>query len=367
MDLYRLLGLDRSATSDEVERAYRRLARRHHPGINPGDRLAAELFRQIQQAYTVLGDLERRRAYDRGQGRAPAAEVEASVSFEGFDFSAPAAEHVAATFSELFADVFQEAARERTAPSQGADLQTSLSLSFKDAVTGGEFPISIARRERCPACGGDGRLARPPAECPACAGQGTRRWARGHMVFQKTCEVCDGSGRLAVQPCRSCGGAGTHGRAEVVTLRVPPGIDAGARVAVPGKGHVGARGGPAGDLYVTVEVVPHAVFRRVGRDLHLTLPVAVHEAALGARVNVPTLDGPASLRVPPGTRSGQRLRIRGRGVPAAPGAGDDTAGDLVAEISLVLPQVRDERSKALFRQLGELNPEDVRAHLFDDQ
>jgi molecular chaperone DnaJ len=186
------------------------------------------------------------------------------------------------------------------------------------------------------------------------------------MVFQKTCEVCDGSGRLAVQPCRSCGGAGTQGRAEVVTLSIPPGVEAGARLAVPGKGHVGARGGPAGDLYVAVDVASHPIFRRAGRDLLLTLPVAVHEAALGSRVNVPTLDGPVSLRVPPGTRSGQRLRIRGRGVPAPAGAGDEANGDLVAEVSLVLPPVRDERSKALLRELGSLTTEDVRAHLFEE-
>lgn len=363
MDLYRLLGLDRSATTDDVERAYRRLARRHHPGVNPGDRLAAELYRQIQQAYAVLSDLEQRQAYDRGIGRPPVVPVEAAVSFEGFDFSAPAEGALAATFSELFADVFQEAARERAAPTQGASIEVPLQLSFKDAVKGGAFPISVGRHDRCPACAGDGRLMRAPVECPSCGGQGVMRWARGHMVFQKTCEICEGTGRAAVQPCRTCAGGGTQARADVVTLVVPPGIEHGARVAVPGRGHAGARGGPAGDLYVTVEVSPHAHFRREGRDLHLTLPLAVHEAALGAKVTVPTLDGPVPLRVPPGTRAGQQLRIRGRGVPAV---NDEAAGDLIAEVSLVLPAVKDERSRALLREFGELNQEDVRAHLFRD-
>ncbi len=363
MDLYRLLGLDRSATTDDVERAYRRLARRHHPGVNPGDRLAAEIYRQVQQAYAVLSDLEQRQAYDRGSARSPGAPVEAAVSFEGFDFSAPAEGALAATFSELFADVFQEAARERATPTQGASIDVPLQLSFKDAVKGGAFPISVGRHDRCPACGGDGRLMRAPVECPSCAGQGVMRWARGHMVFQKTCEICEGTGRSAVQPCRTCAGGGTQARADVVTLVVPPGIEHGARVAVPGRGHAGARGGPAGDLYVTVEVSPHAHFRREGRDLHVTLPLAVHEAALGAKVTVPTLDGPVPLRVPPGTRAGQRLRIRGRGVPAVH---EDAAGDLIAEVSLVLPAVKDERSRALLREFGELNQEDVRAHLFRD-
>ena len=191
MDLYRLLGLDRGASTGEVERAYRRLARRHHPGINPGDRLAAEIYRQIQQAYAILSDLEQRQAYDRGLGRGPAAQVEAAVSFEGFDFSTPAEGALAATFSELFADVFQEAARERAMPTQGASLEAALQLSFKDAVKGGSFPISVGRHDRCPSCGGDGRLMRAAVECPSCAGQGVMRWARGHMVFQKTCEICD--------------------------------------------------------------------------------------------------------------------------------------------------------------------------------
>jgi molecular chaperone DnaJ len=247
-------------------------------------------------------------------------------------------------------------------PSQGADIDAPITLSFADAVRGGEFRLSVTRQDRCPACGGDGRLMRAPGPCPGCAGQGRRRWARGHMVFQKTCEICEGSGRLAVQPCGTCGGGGTQARSEVVTLAVPPGIESGARLAVPGRGHAGARGGPAGDLYVTLEVAPHPVFRRVGRDLHLTLPVAVHEAALGARVNVPTLDGPVPLKIPAGTRAGQRLRVRGRGVPSAH---DETAGDLIVEISLVLPVIRDERSRALLREFGELNPEDVRAGLFE--
>ncbi len=363
MDLYRLLGVDRTASADDVERGYRRLARRHHPGINPGDRLAEALYRQIQQAYVVLSDLERRRAYDGGLDRGPVAPVEAAVSFEGFDFSTPAEGSLAATFSELFADVFQEAARERAMPTQGADVETPLALSFKDAVRGGEFRLSVTRQDRCPACGGDGRLMRAPGPCPACAGQGSRRWARGHMVLQKACEVCEGSGRLAVLACRTCAGIGAQARSEVLTLAVPPGIEHGARVAVPGRGHAGARGGPAGDLYVTIEVAPHSVFRRAGRDLLLTLPVAVHEAALGARVSVPTLDGPVSLRIPAGARAGQRLRLRGRGVPAAR---EDAAGDLIVEVCLVLPPIRDERSKALLREFGELNQEDVRAHLFGD-
>jgi molecular chaperone DnaJ len=367
MDLYALLGVTRAASAGEIERAYRRLARRYHPGVNPGDGMAEAMFRQVQHAFTVLGDLEQRRAYDRGM-RAPArVSAEVSVSLEGFDFSAPASGAEAATFAELFADVFQEAAREATTPSRGADIDTSMQLAFKDAVSGGAFPISVVRQERCGGCAGDGLVARPPTVCAACEGTGTRRWMRGHMVFTGTCDACQGSGRVTSQPCRMCGGAGVQPRSEVVTLGVPAGIDSGDRIAVPGRGHAGARGGPAGDLYVTVDVAPHAFFTRMGRDLRLTLPLAVHEAALGARVEVPTLVEPVRLKIPAGTPSGRTLRIRGQGVPSPAGAQPEAAGDLLVDIQIVLPPVRDERSKQLLREFGELNSENVRAFLFEGE
>lgn len=363
MDLYALLGVKRAASADDIERAYRRLARRYHPGINPGDRAAAEMFERIQQAYGVLSDRDRRRDYDRGAGRPAAAAIEATIAFEGFDFSSAADGARAATFSELFSHVFQDAAREATTPTRGTDLEAALALAFADAVRGGAFPLSLLRQDRCQACGGDGRVPRAALVCPACGGHGVQRAARGHMVFSRTCDVCAGTGRLALQPCRTCGGAGLAPRREDVTLTLPAGLDDGARIAFPGRGHAGARGGPPGDLYVTVTVEPHRVFRREGRDLHVTLPVAVHEAALGARVPVPTLDGPAHLRIPPGTSSGRRLRLRGRGVP---GATPDEAGDLLVDVQLVLPPVLDERARALMRELAGLQPDDVRRHLFGE-
>jgi molecular chaperone DnaJ len=366
MDLYQVLSVPRNATSDEIERAYRRLARRFHPGVNPGDARAEQVYRQIQTAYQVLGDLEQRREYDRaGHAYVPAAQVETTIAFEGFDFAAAAEGPRAATFAELFADVFQDAARRATAPDRGLEIEATLQLSFEDAMRGGHFPLSIVRHDRCSSCGGDGRTGRAPQTCPHCGGAGTRRWARGHMVFTKACDVCDGTGQLTSQICRTCAGVGVAPRSEVVTVSLPPGIESGARVVVPGRGHA-AKGGAAGDLYVVVDVAPHPFLRRDGRDLLLTLPVAIHEAALGARVDVPTLDAPLRLRLPPGTQSGQRLRIPGRGVPAA--SGDQTAaGDLIVEIQLVLPPLTDERSKALLKEFGRLHAEDVRRHLFDQR
>ena len=363
MDFYALLGLSRAATAEDVERAYRRLARRYHPGINPGDRVAEEMFRQIQQAYDVLTDLERRRDYDRG-GELSAAAGEITISFEGFDFSAPADGPRAATFSELFAYVFHDAAREAIAPSRGGDIDASLDLSFKDAMLGGHFPISVVRQERCPTCIGDGRVPRPPVVCQACGGEGTRRWARGHMVFNKPCDACEGTGRVSVLPCRACGGAGVQPRSEVVTVGVPPGIESGSRIAVPGRGHAGARRGPAGDLYISVDVAPHAFFRRAGRDLYLTVPIAVHEAAFGTKVEVPTLGDPVRLRIPPGTSSGQQFRLRGYGVQPANGDGREP-GDLVVDVQIALPPVTDERSRELLKEFGRLNDVNVRQHLFE--
>ena len=364
MDFYALLGVARAASADEIERAYRRLLRRFHPGVNPGDRAAAEMYRQVQQAFDVLGDLERRRDYDRGAARQPlAATVPAGtpLAFEGFDFSFTAEGPMAATFTELFSDVFQDAAREAITPTRGGDIESILELSFRDALRGGRFPVSVTRQERCSSCLGDGRVPRPATVCAACGGQGTRRWARGHMVFTRPCHDCDGSGRMSVQACRVCGGAGIQPRSEVVTIDVPAGIAHGDRVTVPGRGNAGARGGPAGDLYLTAHVAPHPFLVRIGRDLHLTLPVAVHEAGLGARVDVPTLDGPLKLRIPAGTPSGRQLRLQGHGVPA-PVGGD--AGDLIVHVQIVLPPVRDERSRELLREFGRLNGADVRDHLF---
>ena len=365
MDLYTVLQLRRDASADAIERSYRRLARRYHPGVNPGDRLAEELYRQVQSAYAVLADVEQRRSYDRGGLAAPAlADVEATVSFQGFDFSAPAEGAQAGTFSELFADVFHDAARRAISADRGLEIEAELSLSFVHAIRGGLFPISVARHDRCPACAGDGRTHREPLSCPHCGGQGTIRWARGHMVFSKTCERCDGSGRLTRQGCATCGGTGVAVRSEVVTVNVPPGVERGARLVVPGRGH-SVRGGATGDLYVTVDVGDHPFFHRRGRDLELRLPVAVHEAALGARVDVPTLDGAARLKIPPGTAAGQRFRVAGQGVPAAPGQ-DQPPGDLLVEIHIVLPPIIDERSKELLRAFGRLHGENVREHLFEN-
>jgi molecular chaperone DnaJ len=359
MDLYIVLGLQRGASSGEVKRAYRRLARRYHPDINPGDREAAARFRQILDAYETLIDPDRRRRYDSGS-LARAADEASAFGFAGFDFSGTAtADRTATTFGDLFEDVFtRRAARERPdGAEQGADLHLKATLTFQEAWKGTQWPVSVTRQEPCRSCAGSGFHRTVESRCVACEGSGVVRSVRGHMVFSKNCQHCGGSGRLRQLACETCAGLGVETRVDPVSVRIPPGVADGARVRVPGKGHAGVRGGAPGDLYIDVEVRPHPLFQRHGDDLLITVPIAIHEAALGARVEIPTPDGTVRLRVPPGTQSGQRFRLRERGVPSPKGG---PRGDLVVEVRLMLPKLLDERSKDLLREFGRINGESVR-------
>jgi molecular chaperone DnaJ len=366
MELYAILGLERGAGDAEIRRAYRRLARRFHPGINPGDREARARFDQITAAFETLGDPERRRAYD--QGAAPAAApADYSFGFEGFDFSVElGGDQPASTFGDLFADVLVRTvgAIRTGAPEAGSDLHTALTLSFEEVMRGTERFVTLTRQVPCRTCAGRGVLAVPLSVCPACHGRGQIRTARGHMVFSKACEGCDGTGQRSEAACRTCRGEGFEASAESLRVQVPAGVHDGAQVRVGGRGHAGRRGGRAGDLVVSVTVAPHRLFRRDGDDLHLVVPVALHEAALGAKIDVPTFDGPVRLRVPPGTASGQRLRLREHG---APSVRTGARGDLIVEVRIVMPPLLDERSKELLREFGRINAEDVRQGLWSDQ
>ncbi len=365
MDLYSVLGVEHGAGDAAIRRAYRRLARRFHPGINPGDREAHSRFDQVTAAFETLSDPERRRAYNQGASQ-PAREGDYSFGFEGFDFSVEVtAERPASTFGDLFADVLaRTASGAGVGPEPGADLHTALTVSFEEAMRGSDRFVALTRQLPCRTCGGRGVVAIVPAACPACHGRGQIRTARGHMVFTKACEECRGAGQRSEVACRTCRGSGVEACAEGLHVHVPAGVQDGAQVRVPGRGHAGRRGGRSGDLMVSVRVEPHRLFRREGDDLHLVVPVALHEAALGAKVEIPTADGPVRLRVPPGTASGQRLRLRERGAPSLRTGG---RGDLIVEVRLVMPAVLDERSKELMREFGRINAEDVRAGLWDQQ
>jgi molecular chaperone DnaJ len=361
MDLYLILGVTRVATPADIKRAYKRLARRHHPDINPGDGTAVVRFRQITEAYETLIDPDRRRGYDVSGSRPAAASPDSTYGFEGFDFSASVAGPRATTFGDLFAEMFGRGAPTSAAPERGADLHDRVALGFEASMRGIDSRVPVTRREVCRACSGTGTEAAAEARCHHCAGTGTLRSARGHMVFAKTCPHCGGTGQLRRHRCAACRGEGVEARSETIAFRVPAGVRDGARVRVPGKGHAGRLAGGPGDLYVTVQVAEHPLFRREGDDLHLVVPVAVHEAALGARIDVPSFDGPARVRVPPGTQSGQRFRVRERGAPSGRAG---RRGDLVVEVRLALPKLLDEHAKELLRELGRVCREDVRADLF---
>ena len=360
MDFYVILGVERNATLPDVKRAYKRLARRYHPDINPGDREAEAFFRRVTEAYETLRDPDRRQEYDTHGLRARAVESTA-VEFQGFDFSATVS-GASATFSELFSDVLQSAAAPEAADGdRGSDLYGQVSLGFEEALQGAERQLTVTRLDTCGACNGTGARRAPESRCAHCRGVGTTRWRRGHMVFSKACVYCGGSGRQRHRPCAACRADGVVARNEEIAIQVPAGISDGARLRVPGKGNAGRRGGDPGNLYITATVADHPFYRRDGDDVHLRVPVAVHEAALGAKIEVPAIDGPARLRIPPGTQTGQRFRLRARGAPS-PRSGE--RGDLVVEVRLVLPKLEDERSKELLRELGRINADDVRRTLF---
>lgn len=365
MTLYELLGVTRDAEVDAIKRAYRRLARKYHPDINPGDRAAAARFQAVVQAFETLADPERRRRYDVHGDAAPAIDVAATFGFDGFDFSVDAVRGTSAsTFGDLFADVIHGTVSQGLGGStRGADIHVTVPLGFEDAVGGTQCAVTLVRREACPVCRGLGSVPVNETTCPGCRASGTVRSARGHMVFSKPCGRCGGTGRLRHAACGACGGGGAAARTGVVAVPIRPGVADGETVRVAGRGHAGARGGADGDLYVTVQVPLHPVFRRDGDDIHLTVPVAVHEAGLGARFDIPTLSGPTRMRVPPGTQSGQRFRLREKGVPSI---GPGRRGDLIVEIRVVLPSMLGERSKELLREFGLINHEDVRAGLWRD-
>jgi molecular chaperone DnaJ len=355
MDLYALLGLAPGASPADIKRAYRRLSRRYHPGINPGDKAAETLYQRISEAYETLVDPERRRNYDRGSapassGAAASSRSASTFEFTGFDFSAAAYGAQAATFTELFAEMLHPVlGHDSGRPEAGADIHAALALPFEESMHGGERQVIVTRQDVCAACRGAGSIRTAEGRCAHCHGAGTLRWARGHMVFAKACAACQGTGRQRSERCGACAGSGRQVRTEAVSVVIPPGIVDGTRLRVAEMGHAGRHGGRNGDVYVTVHVQPHEVFRRQGNDLCVTLPIGVHEAVLGARVEVPSLEGPVKLRIPPGTQAGQRFRLRERGVPVAAGR-----GDLLVEIRIVLPQIVDERGKELMREFGRL-------------
>ncbi|MCW5963952.1 MAG: J domain-containing protein [Bryobacterales bacterium] len=381
---YETLGVGKKASAEDIRKAYKKLARKFHPDLNPGDKVAEDRFKKLQEAYNVLSDVKKRDIYDQygfysdniPPGGAGGARTSPGMDFNGFDFgdfaSAAGATGGAGGFSAQggagFRDLFEQFFRGQgtegrprgPAPQSGSDLEYALDIDFWQAIGGTQVRLAISRQDQCATCGGTGAAGGAETVCPQCHGSGTVEQAAGAMRFRMACSSCGGTGRLR-NTCSVCRGDGRVLRQETVEVRIPPGARTGSRLRIAGKGNAGSAGAPAGDLYITTRVRPHPVFHREGDDIHLQLPVSVSEAGLGARIEVPTIDGKATLRIPPGTQNGQKLRMREKGVLNAKSA---SRGDQIVEVVLRAPDIRDEQVRDLLRKLGEADPHDPRQELW---
>jgi molecular chaperone DnaJ len=359
MNYYDVLGVRRNASLAEIRRAYQKLARLLHPDLNPGDPISAERFRAVSRAFEVLSDAQRRAQYDRGEVPTPAPPVP-DVGFAGFDFSAEARSERAG-FHEIFEGVLR---RSPEGPARGEDLEQTTRVTFEECLQGTRRRVHLVRYDVCPACEGRGEVALRPRPCPVCQGRGELRASRGRMVFTRPCRECGGTGVLGRQACSRCGGQGRLMHSEWLDVQIPAGVDDGSRVRMPGWGNAGLRGGPPGDLVLVVEVEPHPFFRREGADLFCDVPITITEAALGAHVEVPTLEGPVRIEVPPGTQAGQRFRLRKRGLPRPESPGEEASrGDLYVEVRVWVPRVTDDESRRLLEEFARRNPSDPRQEL----
>ena len=383
-DYYATLGVSRDAKPEEIRKAYRRLARKYHPDVNPGNKASEEKFKEISGAYEIVGDEKKRQIYDQygfysnnipPGGPGPSASTGAGgpgpgFDFSGFDFSnaengdteTEKRSGFGGGFRDIFSQLFNRSGQreeEEEGPQKGSDIEHHMHLGFWDAIHGTQVRITVARQETCPTCKGSGSAKGPAVTCTMCGGTGKVARQAGTMRFNVTCPQCGGTGKQP-RPCPTCGGSGSVRAPETFEVRIPPGVDTGSRVRVPGKGNAGAGGGPSGDLYIVTEVETHPIFERKGDNIYVKVPVTVAEAALGAKVEVPTLLGPSTIKIPPGTQSGQQLRLRGKGAPSLRG---DARGDEFVEVQVMVPRVADERTKEILRELAHLNPEDPRQEL----
>jgi molecular chaperone DnaJ len=375
-DYYELLGVARKATAKDIRTAFRKLARKYHPDLNPGDKSAEEKFKQLQEAYDVLSDTKKRQMYDQygfysdnlppgGPGGAGSHGDEQDVNFDfnGFDFGGGSgAAGGGSSFRDLFSQFFsggRGGAAMEPEQEPGGDLEYQLEIDFWDAVRGAVKKLSITRMDTCETCHGTGAVGSPQT-CTACGGTGTIQQTAGKMKFNVPCTRCGGTGKLRTL-CKTCHGDGRVRRSETIDVRIPAGVANGGRVRVPGKGNSGTMGAPAGDLYLRVVVKPHEFFERRGDDLYTKIPITVSEATLGAKIEVPTIDGRSLVRIPPGTNSGKTLRLKEKGVPSAR---NGARGDQYVEIQVVVPPPTDERVRNLMKELESVAPGDPRKDLF---
>jgi molecular chaperone DnaJ len=390
-DYYETLGVGRTASEDDIRKAYRKLARKYHPDLNPGDKAAEERFKNVQEAYDILNDEKKRKVYDQygfysdnippnGTGPGPGGFPGGgggNMNFEGFDWSdfarqagnrggagPTAEEETGGGFRNIFEQLFGGGRGGRQAagvqPERGADLEYGLNVDFWQSIRGTQVRLNISRQETCETCHGTGSSGSSVAVCPECDGTGTVTQTAGAMKFNLTCQRCGGTGRLK-NACPTCRGEGRVAHQDVVEVRIPQGVSSGSRLRVQGKGNAGVAGGPAGDLYITIRVEEHPFFKRNGDNIEIQVPLTVSEAGLGAKIEVPTIDGRALLKIPQGTQNGQKFRLREKGVL---NARKNTRGDEIVEVVLRAPDVHDERTRELLRELAQVQTNDVRSDIW---
>lgn len=387
-DFYQVLGIKRSASAEEIRKAYRRMARKLHPDVNPNDKAAEERFKDVQEAYDVLGDPKKREFYDKagffneqafqqgaagpfgggaaGGSRPGGYQPPPNFDFGGFDFSegfepggagaGAGSSRRSSSFRDIFSNLFTQQG-EGQAEVSGSDLEYQATIPFWDAIRGTVLRLTVPRQERCSQCNGTGAGGRSGV-CAECNGKGQVSQAVGGMRFNLRCSSCGGTGKAGAT-CSRCHGQGRVQIQDSLEVRIKAGTREGARLRIPGKGNWGSD--RTGDLYVILHIQPHPLFQRDADDISIKVPVTVTEAALGTKIEVPTIDGTALLKIPPGTQSGQRFRMRERGVPSA--QRDGVRGDEFVEIQVAVPHVQDERSKEILREFAQLNPQDVRGDL----
>jgi len=380
-DYYKILGVKKDAKADEIKKSYRRLARKFHPDVNPNDKGAEDRFKEVQEAYDILSDEKKRKVFDKfgtyndnldpdspfSSGPGPGSGQQA-YDFSGFDFSTgPTAGGGGSSFRDIFSDLFGGsggAAGTRPAPEpprampkKGRDIEIPLALSFEEAFTGLTTNITVNRSEQCSRCNGAGDTGGPVVQCSTCKGTGQVMRTGGRLQFSQECPDCGGTGRRR-SPCSQCHGKGVTPKTEQVKIKIPAGVDTGSRVRVPKKGHGGRLGAEAGDLFILTNVGKHPFLTRKGDNVYITIPITVPEAALGSKIEVLTVEGKAHLKVPPGTESGQKFRLRERGFPSL--RNPKLRGDQFVEVKIALPRVISEETKELLRQFEKLNAENPR-------
>jgi molecular chaperone DnaJ len=361
-DLYKVLGLSQGASQEEIRRSYRKLARKYHPDANPDDPDAENRFKEIQHAYEILSNPEKRREYDEGPRTFFGSQGAGRGGPGGAGFGG------VSDLSDLFGsfgDIFERPARNREASLKGEDVTVSVNLKFKDALNGVTTRVSVPVEERCGNCRGTGAAAgTAPRTCPECGGRGVRSRDQGFFAFSEPCLRCGGEGTIIEKPCASCGGSGRLRQARQVTVKIPAGAKDGMKIRVAGRGNGGRKGGPPGDLFVVTRVQEHPVFKRRGDDFVVDVPVSFVEAALGAEIEVPRPEGgTVKLRLPPGTQDGKQFKVREAGAPKARTRGAER-GDLIVQVSLVVPKKLKRREREILEALAEERDETVREELF---